>query len=318
MGGLRDRDPRGCGRRRDDDDRHAAQLDPADHDGRRAGGKQAAAAGQCFVDVGFWGGAVPGNLADLEPLHEAGVFGFKCFLLDSGVDEFPHLRAEAFAAAMAETARLGALMIVHAEDGELIDETRSTARATRASWPRGRVRRGGRDRAGRRAGTATGGAPTSSTSATRTPCPRAALGARRRRRRLGGDLPALPDLRGRAGPRRATELKAARRSARPTTARRCGRRSGRATSTRRVRPLAVHGDAEGERGLRAGLGRHRLGAAGPAGGVDRGQRPRLSLVDVVRWMATAPADRAGLSPQGRIEAGADADLCVRTRRRVRR
>ena len=46
--------------------------------------KRAVAEGQVRVDVGFWGGAVPGNLADLEPLHEAGVFGFKCFLLDSG------------------------------------------------------------------------------------------------------------------------------------------------------------------------------------------------------------------------------------------
>ena len=47
--------------------------------------------GQCHVDVGFWGGAVPGNLGRLRPLHEAGVFGFKCFLLHSGVDEFPPL-----------------------------------------------------------------------------------------------------------------------------------------------------------------------------------------------------------------------------------
>jgi allantoinase len=62
--------------------------------------KRDVAQGQCFVDVGFWGGAVPGNLADLGPLHEAGVFGFKCFLLDSGVEEFPHLPAAAFAAAM--------------------------------------------------------------------------------------------------------------------------------------------------------------------------------------------------------------------------
>ncbi len=41
---------------------------------------------------------MPGNLADLAPLHEAGVFGFKCFLLDSGVEEFRHLEPEAFAA----------------------------------------------------------------------------------------------------------------------------------------------------------------------------------------------------------------------------
>jgi allantoinase len=75
--------------------------------------KQAAARGQCFVDVGFWGGAVPGNTADLVPLHAAGVFGFKSFLVDSGVPEFPPLDraglAEAFTA-------VDALFIVHAED----------------------------------------------------------------------------------------------------------------------------------------------------------------------------------------------------------
>ena len=46
--------------------------------------KRAAASGKCWVDVAFWGGAVPGNEASLRPLHEAGVVGFKCFLLDSG------------------------------------------------------------------------------------------------------------------------------------------------------------------------------------------------------------------------------------------
>jgi allantoinase len=53
--------------------------------------KREAAAGLCHVDVGFWGGAVPGNAAELEPLYEQGVFGFKCFLVDSGVPEFPPL-----------------------------------------------------------------------------------------------------------------------------------------------------------------------------------------------------------------------------------
>src|SRR5579863_180415 len=55
--------------------------------------KRAAAAGKCWVDVAFWGGAVPGNEASLRPLHEAGVVGFKCFLLDSGAPEFPPLDA---------------------------------------------------------------------------------------------------------------------------------------------------------------------------------------------------------------------------------
>ena len=86
-------------------------CDPADHHGRGAGGQAGGrrGPGRC-VDVGFWGGAVPGNVADLAPLHEAGVFGFKCFLLDSGVRGVPATSTPAeFAAAMAETARLGAL-----------------------------------------------------------------------------------------------------------------------------------------------------------------------------------------------------------------
>ena len=51
--------------------------------------KQACAAGVVHVDTAFWGGAVPGNLDDLAGLHDAGVLGFKCFLVPSGVDEFP-------------------------------------------------------------------------------------------------------------------------------------------------------------------------------------------------------------------------------------
>ncbi|HWN31989.1 MAG TPA: allantoinase AllB [Pseudonocardia sp.] len=82
--------------------------------------KRKAADGQCRVDVGFWGGAVPGNLAELAPLHRAGVFGFKCFLLPSGVDEFPPLDRAGLAAALREVAALGALMIVHAEDPGLV------------------------------------------------------------------------------------------------------------------------------------------------------------------------------------------------------
>src|SRR5207302_6403062 len=50
--------------------------------------KRAAAAGQCAVDVGFWGGVVPGNAGELAGLIADGVRGFKCFLVDSGVAEF--------------------------------------------------------------------------------------------------------------------------------------------------------------------------------------------------------------------------------------
>ncbi len=83
--------------------------------------KRKAADGQCHVDIGFWGGAVPGNVADLRPLHDAGVFGFKCFLAPSGVDEFPPLDGVGLAAAMGEIADFGGLLIVHAEDAYAVD-----------------------------------------------------------------------------------------------------------------------------------------------------------------------------------------------------
>lgn len=88
--------------------------------------KREATHDQLMVDLGFWGGAVPDNLPDLEPLWDAGVFGFKCFLSPSGVDEFPPLDADSFHAALKEVARLGALMIVHAEDPHLLEAAPST------------------------------------------------------------------------------------------------------------------------------------------------------------------------------------------------
>lgn len=55
--------------------------------------KRKAAEGRCHVDVGFWGGAIPGNLADLRPLHEAGVMGVKCFLSPSASTSSPRSTA---------------------------------------------------------------------------------------------------------------------------------------------------------------------------------------------------------------------------------
>ena len=83
--------------------------------------KRAAARGRVHVDTGFWGGAVPGNAKDLRPLHDVGVFGFKCFLLHSGVDEFPQLSQAELADALAELTPFDGLLIVHAEDPRLID-----------------------------------------------------------------------------------------------------------------------------------------------------------------------------------------------------
>lgn len=78
--------------------------------------KRAAADGQCAVDVGFWGGAVPEHLDQLTPLHDAGVLGFKCFLSDSGVAEFPPLDDAGLRQALTTLKPLGVPLIVHAED----------------------------------------------------------------------------------------------------------------------------------------------------------------------------------------------------------
>lgn len=79
--------------------------------------KRAAAAEQCYVDVGFWGGAVPGNAAALRGLHDAGVFGFKAFLIDSGVPEFPPLDPAGLEEALGA---VDALFVLHAEDPALV------------------------------------------------------------------------------------------------------------------------------------------------------------------------------------------------------
>ena len=83
--------------------------------------KRKTAEGKVHVDVGFWGGAIPGNTADLRPLHEAGVFGFKCFLLHSGVDEFPPLGSQELEEDLLVLKEFGGMMIVHAEDSDEIE-----------------------------------------------------------------------------------------------------------------------------------------------------------------------------------------------------
>lgn len=77
--------------------------------------KLSAATKNLHVDVGFWGGVVPGNTDELAKLWDAGVLGFKCFLIDSGVKEFPSVGESDLRQAMPELARLGAILIVHAE-----------------------------------------------------------------------------------------------------------------------------------------------------------------------------------------------------------
>ena len=85
--------------------------------------KRAVAAEKAYVDVGFWGGAIPGNIGSLKGLHEAGVFGFKCFLLDSGVPEFPPLMPADLHDYLTAIREFDGLMIVHAEDAEAIEHS---------------------------------------------------------------------------------------------------------------------------------------------------------------------------------------------------
>ncbi len=74
-----------------------------------------AAQGKLWVDTGFWGGVVPGNTGELKPMAEAGVRGFKCFLIHSGIDDFPNVTEPDLKAAMPVLAQLGLPLLVHAE-----------------------------------------------------------------------------------------------------------------------------------------------------------------------------------------------------------
>ncbi|GAA2292700.1 allantoinase AllB [Glycomyces scopariae] len=87
--------------------------------------KREAAKGKTWIDTGFWGGAIPGNETELKALHEAGVFGFKCFTAPSGVPEFPPLDRAGLIRACTTTAALGTVLLVHAEHPDRLRDTDS-------------------------------------------------------------------------------------------------------------------------------------------------------------------------------------------------
>lgn len=74
--------------------------------------KQKVTVGKICVDVGFWGGIIPGNDEELPKLIEQGVVGFKCFLCPSGVDEFPNVNEQDVELAYQQLANLNALIAV--------------------------------------------------------------------------------------------------------------------------------------------------------------------------------------------------------------
>jgi allantoinase len=67
------------------------------------------------VNIELWGGVVPGNTRELRPMLEAGARGFKCFLVHSGVDDFPNVSEDELREAARELAPTGAPLLVHAE-----------------------------------------------------------------------------------------------------------------------------------------------------------------------------------------------------------
>jgi allantoinase len=90
--------------------------------------KLLAAAGRSRVNVGFWGGLVPDNIARIESLVAHGVSGVKCFLAPSGVPEFPHVGEGELREALPALARAGAVLLVHAELSERLGELRGDPR----------------------------------------------------------------------------------------------------------------------------------------------------------------------------------------------
>jgi allantoinase len=77
--------------------------------------KVEAMSGKCRVDVGLWGGAVPGNAPQMREMLDHGALGFKCFLVESGVPEFGHLDERGLEEALRAMSGTGAPLLVHAE-----------------------------------------------------------------------------------------------------------------------------------------------------------------------------------------------------------
>ena len=277
--------------------------------------KRECALAQARIDVGFWGGAVPGNVGELEGMHAAGVFGFKCFLVDSGVPEFPPLDPTGLAAAMAEAARLGALLIAHAEDAEVIAAAPAPGGPSYATYLRSRPA-AAEERAIERIL-----AEARATEGRVHVVHLAAAGALAQLRAARADgvdvsietCPHYLALHSEAIDDGATHFKCA-----PPIRDRdnCERLwdalfdgeidmivSDHSPCTPDLKCLDT-GDFAAAWG---GIASLELGlpvvwtSARPRGG---------KLADVMRWMASAPADRVGLTHKGRIAVGADADLVV--------
>lgn len=100
---------------------------PVTTDASALDAKLRAATGRCWVDYGLWGGVVPGNAAEITPMLESGALGVKCFLVPSGLDEFPCVAEDDLDRVMPILAERGAPLLVHAEVPEPIEAASARA-----------------------------------------------------------------------------------------------------------------------------------------------------------------------------------------------
>ncbi|XP_033005945.1 allantoinase, mitochondrial-like [Lacerta agilis] len=77
--------------------------------------KLQSAKGKCYIDVAFWGGVIPGNQAELLPMLKAGVPGFQCFLMTTGVEDFSHVCLHDIHVAMNELQDTDCVLLFHPE-----------------------------------------------------------------------------------------------------------------------------------------------------------------------------------------------------------
>ncbi|QDO90163.1 allantoinase AllB [Ornithinimicrobium ciconiae] len=276
--------------------------------------KQEAAQGRVHVDVGFWGGAVPDNLSHLRGLHDAGVMGFKAFLLPSGVEEFAHLDDASLREVLAELAELDALLLVHAEDEAEIDARPLVTRAY-ADFLATRPPRAEQVAIERLAAAAAQrGARVHVVHVSAAEALTTVREARERGVALTVETcPHYLSLTGAEVADGHTEFKCCPpiRDGANQDLLWAGLADGTieiivsdhspCTSALKCLDTGDFGQAWG------GIGSVQLGLAA----VWTQARARgHTLVDLVRWMSEGPADLVGLTHKGRLAVGADADLCV--------
>ncbi len=85
--------------------------------------KRASAKAKAYVNVGFWGGAVPGNEKDIPDLAAEKVRGFKCFMVPSGVEEFDFVSTQDLEKSAEAIQPTGLRLLAHAEDPETIEKS---------------------------------------------------------------------------------------------------------------------------------------------------------------------------------------------------